>query len=144
MCSSWSLLHPRLEKPLENFPRVLVTIFYYLPWILNREKHRRGILHYTDVIMTTMASQITSLTVVYPTVYSDAYQRKHQSSASLTFVWGIHRLSGGKRYFNVSYINPHDYVITWKRLPHFCPLQRPNSGVCGQQSRALMVPLLSA
>ena len=47
--------------------------------------------HYTDVIMTTMASQITSLTVVYSTVYSDADQRKHQSSASLAFVWGIHR-----------------------------------------------------
>ena len=41
--------------------------------------------------MTTMASQITSLTVVYSAVYSDADQRKHQSSASLAFVWGIHR-----------------------------------------------------
>ena len=48
-------------------------------------------IHYTDVTMTTMASQITSLTVVYSTVYSDADQRKHQSSASLAFVWGIHR-----------------------------------------------------
>ena len=47
--------------------------------------------HYTDVIMTTMASQITSLTVVYSTVYSDADQRKHQSSTSLAFVWRIHR-----------------------------------------------------
>ena len=33
--------------------------------------------------MTTMASQITSLTVVYSSVYSDADQRKHQSSVSL-------------------------------------------------------------
>ena len=41
--------------------------------------------------MTTMASQITSLTIVYSTVYSNADQRKHQSSASLAFVWGIHR-----------------------------------------------------
>ena len=41
--------------------------------------------------MTMMASQITSLTVVYSTVYTDADQRKHQSSASLAFVWGIHR-----------------------------------------------------
>ena len=41
--------------------------------------------------MTTMASQITSLTVVYSTVYSDADQRKHQSSGSLAFVWGLHR-----------------------------------------------------
>ena len=47
--------------------------------------------HYNDVIITTIASQITSLTVVYSTVYSDADQRKHQSSASLAFVWGIHR-----------------------------------------------------
>ena len=47
--------------------------------------------HYNDVIMTTTASQITSLTVVYSTVYSDADQRKHQSSASLAFVRGIHR-----------------------------------------------------
>ena len=47
--------------------------------------------HYTDVMMTTMASQITSLTVVYSIVYLDANQRKHQSSASLAFVWGIHR-----------------------------------------------------
>ena len=41
--------------------------------------------------MTTIASQITSLTVVYSTIYSDADQRKHQSSALLAFVWGIHR-----------------------------------------------------
>ena len=47
--------------------------------------------HYNDVIMTTMASQITSLTVVYSTIYSDTDQRRHQSSASLAFVWGIHR-----------------------------------------------------
>ena len=48
-------------------------------------------VHYNDVIMTTMASQITSLMVVYSTVYSDADQRKHQSSATLAFAWGIHR-----------------------------------------------------
>ena len=47
--------------------------------------------HNHDVIMTTMASQITSLTVVYSTVHLGAYQRKHQSSASLAFVRGIHR-----------------------------------------------------
>ena len=41
--------------------------------------------------MTTMASQITSLTVVYSTVNSGVDQRKHQSSASLAFMRGIHR-----------------------------------------------------
>ena len=45
--------------------------------------------HYNDVIMSTMASQITSLMIVYPAVYSDTGQRKHQSSASLAFVRGI-------------------------------------------------------
>ena len=50
-----------------------------------------SLLHYIDVIMTTVASQITSLTIVYSIVYSDADQRKHQSSASLAFVRGIHR-----------------------------------------------------
>ena len=39
--------------------------------------------------MGAMASQITSLTIVYSTVYSGADQSKHQSSASLAFVWGI-------------------------------------------------------
>ena len=38
-----------------------------------------------------VASQITSLTMVYSTVHSDADQRKHQSSSSLASVRGIHR-----------------------------------------------------
>ena len=41
--------------------------------------------------MGTIASQITSLTIVYSGVYSDADQSKHQSSASLAFVREIHR-----------------------------------------------------
>ena len=43
--------------------------------------------HFSDGIMSTMASQIPSLTIVY----SGADQIKHQSSASLAFVRGIHR-----------------------------------------------------
>ena len=49
-------------------------------------KHDAAV-HYSDVIMDTMASQITSFTIIYSTVYSDA----NQSSASLAFVRGIHR-----------------------------------------------------
>ena len=41
--------------------------------------------------MSMMASQITSLTIVYSTVYSAADQRKYQSSVSLAFVRGPHR-----------------------------------------------------
>ena len=47
--------------------------------------------HYIDVTMTTIASQITSHAIVYSIVYSGIDQRKHQSSASLAFVRGIHR-----------------------------------------------------
>ena len=48
-------------------------------------------VHYSDVIMSTMASPITSFTIADLAVYSSADQRKHQSSASLAFVRGIHR-----------------------------------------------------
>ena len=41
--------------------------------------------------MSAMASQITSLTIVYSNIYSGTDERKHQSSASLAFVRRIHR-----------------------------------------------------
>ena len=64
--------------------------------------------HYDDVIMGTIASQITSLTGVYSTVYSGADQSKHQSSASLAFVWGIHRGPVN---------SPHKWPVTRKMFP---------------------------
>ena len=48
----------------------------------------------SDVIMTTMASQITSLAVVYSTVHSGADQRKHQSSASYGLCAGNTPMTG--------------------------------------------------
>ena len=47
--------------------------------------------HYSEVIISAMASQITGVTIVYTTACSGTDQRKHQSSASLTFVRGIHQ-----------------------------------------------------
>ena len=47
--------------------------------------------YYGDVTMGAIASQITSVSNVYSTVCSGTDQRKHQSSASLAFVRGIHR-----------------------------------------------------
>ena len=64
--------------------------------------------HYGDVIMSTIASQITSLTIVYSAVYSDADQRKHQSSSSLAFVRGIHRGPVN---------SPHKWPVTRKMFP---------------------------
>ena len=53
--------------------------------------------HYNDVIMGAIASQITSLMIVYSMVYSDADQRKHQSSALLCLCAGNSRTSGQLR-----------------------------------------------
>ena len=64
--------------------------------------------HYGYVIMGTIASQLTSLTIVYSTVYWDADQRKHQSSASLAFVRGIHRGPVN---------SPHRGPVTRKMVP---------------------------
>ena len=58
--------------------------------------------------MTMLASQITSLAVVYSIVYSGVNQRKHQSSASLAFVREIHR---GPVNF------PHKWPVTRKMFP---------------------------
>ena len=56
-------------------------------WVIVSIKYK---LHYCDVIMSPTTSQITSLTIVYSIFYSGTDQRKHQSSASLAFVRGIH------------------------------------------------------
>ena len=58
--------------------------------------------------MGTIASQITSLNIVYSTVYSGADQRKHQNSASLAFVRGIHRGPVN---------SPHKWPVTRKMFP---------------------------
>ena len=67
--------------------------FYVTPSVTTLiEIYREHIpCHYSDGMMSAVAFQITSLTVVYPTVYSGADLRKYQSSASLAFGRGIHR-----------------------------------------------------
>ena len=47
--------------------------------------------HYSDVIMSAVASQITGVSIVCLTVRLGTDQRKHQSSASLAFERRIHR-----------------------------------------------------
>ena len=70
--------------------------------------HEAHGFNYHDVTMDSIASQITSLTIVYSAVYSAAYQRKHQSSASLAFVRGIHRGPVN---------SPHKGPVTRKMFP---------------------------
>ena len=50
-----------------------------------------SIPHFFDVIMSSIASQITGVSVVYTIVCWGADQRKHQSSPSLASVREIHR-----------------------------------------------------
>ena len=74
----------------------------------NHEGIFKALNHYNDAIMGVMASQITSLTIVYSTVYSGAAQSKHQSSASLAFVCGSH-------WGPVN--SPHKWPVTQKMFP---------------------------
>ena len=103
---------------------LIIVIFTHLPWKNEQTiysdqfswmkslvfwlKFHWSLFHYDDVIMTMLASQITSLTVVYSIVYSGVNQRKHQSSASLAFVREIHR---GPVNF------PHKWPVTRKMFP---------------------------
>ena len=64
--------------------------------------------HFGDITMGAIASQITSLAIVCSTVYSDEDQRKLKKSASLAFVWGIHRGPVN---------SPHKWPVTRKMFP---------------------------
>ena len=114
MCNVFS----HWPRPCIVIDRKLMILWYYRSFIYRSPiwhaiSHRRAttwikdtsdygltkdtpylILNYIDIIMTMMASQITSLTVVYSIVYSGSDQRTHQSSPSLAFVRGIHRDRG--------------------------------------------------
>ena len=88
----WQCLHANISGDCETV-RSLPTSFDDLLRLLGVHWNPSSNItfHYCDVIICVVASQITSLTIVYSAVYSDADQRKHQSSMSLAFVRGIHR-----------------------------------------------------
>ena len=65
-------------------------------------------MHYNDVIMSAMTSQITGVSIVCSSVGSGADQRKYQSSASLAFVWGSHQWPVN---------SPHKWPVTRKMFP---------------------------
>ena len=78
------------------------------PDLIYQPNQRCIFLHYSDVIMGAKASQLTTLTIIYSIVYSGEDQRKHQSSASLAFVRGIHRWPVN---------SPHKWPVTRKMFP---------------------------
>ena len=89
----------RFETPLRSSCRHYTVYELLIKWYYH---------HYDDVTMSLMASQFTSLAIVYPTVYPGADQREHQSSASLAFVRGIHRGPVN---------SPHKWPVTRKMFP---------------------------
>ena len=66
------------------------------------------LIHCNDIIAGAMASQITSLTILYSAVCSGADQRKHQIPMSLAFGQGIHRWPVN---------SPHKWPVTQKMFP---------------------------
>ena len=91
-----------------------ISIALYLSLLCMLSK----VCHYNDVIMSAMAAQITCVSIVCTTVCSGADQRKHQSSASLAFVRGIHRLTVNSQHKGpvTRKIFPFDDLIMSKKL----------------------------
>ena len=94
----WLCVNLTLLSSMENIINISVAVFLILlvcVIIIYRATTIKQTMidgdHYSDVIISTTTSQITSLAILYSTVYSGADQRKHQSSPSLAFVRGIHR-----------------------------------------------------
>ena len=109
-------------------------------------------IHYNDVIMGGMVSQITNLTIVYSTVYSGPDQRKHQSSASLAFVRGIHRWQTNSPHKGpvTRKMFPFDYIIMFmaEKQPttvHYtdvaCGFSSEEAQYCGGLMFSLMIAL---
>ena len=95
---SWVLMIIRIKKPAHQ----------QLSYLPASPVASALVKHYSDVIMGTIVSQITSVSIVYSIVCSGADQRKHQSSALLAFVQGIHRWLVN---------SPHKWPVMWKMFP---------------------------
>ena len=92
---------------------VLVRRHLYIetaPWFLGKKIMKVIFMSYICKVvqMGTIASQITTLAIIYSIAYSSADPRKHQSSASLAFVQGIHRGPVN---------SPHKWPVTRKMIP---------------------------
>ena len=82
--------------------------------------------------MGAIASQITSLAIVYSIVYSGADQSKHQSSMSLAFVWGIHRGPVN---------SPHKWPVTRKIFPFDDVIMVSNLSIHLSYTKNIILPV---
>ena len=111
------------------------TLFMKMSWHGNNFH----ITHCDDVIMGAMVSQITSLTIVYPIVYSGVDQRKHQSSVSLAFCDGN---SPGTGEFPAQMAsNAENVSIWWRHHVAICNGDRDIKGLwCGIHQTTVISP----
>ena len=99
------------SKPGARVTQLLSNVPIYSLYCLSAMSAAQN--HYKDVIMSAMAYPITSLTMVYSTVYSRRRSKKHQGSASLAYVRGIHRwpVNSPHKWPVTRNMFPFDYVI---------------------------------
>ena len=80
-------------------------------------------IHYNNVILGAMASQITSAPILYTTVCSGADRRKHQSSALLAFV--------SEKCFHLMTSSWHEKIVDlhalWLGSGVYCQLTNQNA-----------------
>ena len=95
---------------------IIETVFGFIAGQKNNEGDMFNFLfktHYNDVIISAMASQFTSISIVYSSICSGADQRKHQSSMSLAFVRGIHCDRMCERTFTSHSWQPNYHIWYW-------------------------------
>ena len=88
-------------------PAKYLLIYIVVAWLAQGQLYDYPSVHYNNVIMSPVSSQITSVLMVCSTVYSGVDLRKHQSSMPLAFMRGIHRWPVN---------SPHKGPVTWKML----------------------------
>ena len=113
-----SATHRLYQQLLKAYSQENINASYHCPflrgiWYSLDSPHKgpvfaEGVPHFNAVIMGTVASQDIGVSIVYPTVCSGAHQRKHQSSASLAFVRGIHQWPTN---------SPHKGIVTREMFP---------------------------
>ena len=99
-----------------NTYQIWNIFIYVITCSSNADNAANRLFHYSDVIMSAMASQITGISIVFSTICSGSDQRKQQSLASLDIVRGVHRWQVDFPSQD-RWISPHKGPVTRKMLP---------------------------
>ena len=104
-CSDYGRIYISKFSPSKDtwfrFLQYILVLPYNSPVISTHHHFAKtvdSLTHYSDMIKSTTAFQITTISIVYSTACSGTDQRKHQSSTSLAFVRGIHRWPVNNRH----------------------------------------------